>query len=304
MEAQTTICPYCQTPNPAKNLYCLSCGKPLIQEPAAQPPQPPPPQPAFPQAPASQQAPVQVQSFAPPGYPAQQSGAQMPQQNMPSQGFQPQNPAPQAGYYPPPPPPPPLPMVPGLEKLGARKQEWLRLIDDGAEKAERLQNDFVDAMLSRGIPMVTVEKADFSAGFSKKTFQLVRHPAGSVVVAIEPAGKDLVLSWALYVPQAPKWSMLAILAGVAFVVSFLTSLGSVGNFGFFFVNWVFGTFRWLLDVAILALIAGYVWKGAFWYFFMDSPNEIALDTLQALKLAVQQSLLSAAEKAGVDSSKF
>ncbi|MDO8971969.1 MAG: hypothetical protein Q7U74_14840, partial [Saprospiraceae bacterium] len=81
---------------------------------------------------------------------------------------------------------------------------------------------------------------------------------------------------------------------------FLTSLGTIGNFGYFFVSWVFGTFRWLMDVAFLALIAGYVWKGSFWYFFMDSPNEIARETLMALKLAVQQSLLAAAEKAGID----
>ena len=30
MDAQTIICPNCQTPNPAKNLYCLACGKPLM----------------------------------------------------------------------------------------------------------------------------------------------------------------------------------------------------------------------------------------------------------------------------------
>ena len=71
--------------------------------------------------------------------------------------------------------------------------------------------------------------------------------------------------------------MLGILAAIAFGISFLTSLGLVSSFGVFFVNWMFGTFRWLFDVATLAIIAGYVWKGDFWYFFMTAPGELAKD---------------------------
>ncbi|MDO8969407.1 MAG: hypothetical protein Q7U74_01895, partial [Saprospiraceae bacterium] len=220
MEAQTIFCPHCQTPNPAKNLYCLACGKPLIQaapapDPVGYPNQAVALPPFYPQTPASQPAPVQVQGFPPQGLPPQQGAPGMSQQSLPPQGFQQTNIPAQQGYYPPPPPAPaPVPTAPSLEKLGNRKEEWLRLINNKADAADKVQKAFVDELQSHAIPMVTVEKIEFSAGFSKKLFQLVRHPAGSVVVAIDPVGKDLTLSWALYVPQIPRWTLLGILAGI------------------------------------------------------------------------------------------
>jgi hypothetical protein len=173
-----------------------------------------------------------------------------------------------------------------------------------AAQAEEIERAFVEELKSREIPMVNIDRMEFGAGFNKKSYQVVHHPAGSVAVNVTAAGKDLVCSWALYVPQTPNWRMLGILAGIAFGVSFLTSLGMVGNFGYFFVQWIFGTFGWLWQVALLALLAGQVWKGSWWYFFIVNSPDSAKESLAALVLIVHQSLLAAVAKSGLDVSQL
>jgi len=147
--------------------------------------------------------------------------------------------------------------------------------------------------------MVLVEKVEFASQYNKKNYLVVRKPGGVVAVQINPSGSDLSLSWSLYTRHVPNWRMIAILVAIAFVISFLNALGTF-SFGVFFVNWVFGTFNWLMPVAILALIGGYVWKGSLWYFFLENPGDTADDDLTALTLAVHQSIHSAVEKAGMD----
>lgn len=328
MEAQTIICPNCQTPNPARNLYCQSCGKPLVQESTKfsvsstppipqpvpdqiiQPPAPvipPPPTVAMPEFSAQEEPlpPADPQSLPPEGFPPQEMPPQgYPQQEMPPPGYPMQSPPPPPAYYAPPPPPPPIPAVPTLERLGARKDGWADLISGEAEKAGEVEEAFVAEMKAREIPQVTIEKVEFASGNSLKTYQVVRSPSGTVAVQVGSAGKDLVVSWSLYTRHVLNLPMLGILAAIAFGVSFLTSLGAVYNFGIFFVSWVFGTFRWLLDAAVLALIAGYVWKGSFWFFFLDTPGEIAKDELAALTMAVHYSLQAAVEKSGLDAARL
>jgi hypothetical protein len=314
MESQIITCQNCQTPNPAKNLYCQSCGKPLVQ--AAPPPMVPPS--IYQPEPGTQVSSVEAEQFSSqqsastPVYPTptqgqppmqdQEPGWQgAPQPGGPPPGYRPQEmPPQQPAYYPvSPPPPQPAPVVPTIENLGAWKDGWTDLIAGEAAKAEDIEQDFVESIKTRNIPMVMVEKMEFASKFNKKNYLVVRNTGGAVAVKISPNGNDLSLSWALYTKHVPNWRMLAFLAAVAFVVSFLNSLGTF-NFGIFFVNWVFGAFGWLMPIAVLALIGGYVWKGSLWYFFLEDPGDIADDELTALSLAVHQSIHSAVEKAGLN----
>jgi hypothetical protein len=325
MDVQPIICPNCQTPNPAKNLYCQACGKPLVTtpqqpttptvvsapEPEPVPQQPaleaPPPPPAnqppfveqdqkaapFPPYPANQldQTLPPPQSFPPPGY----QGQPYQPQEVPPQGYPQQGMPPQQGYY-----PPPLPSAHSLDGLGVRVDHWAGLIPGGAEKCTEVEENIATELKAREFPMVNVERAEFGDGMVKKAYQVVRGPAGSVAVHTSAMGKDLLISWSTHVRRSPNWPMIAILAAIAFGISFLTSLGGIGNFGYFLVNWIFGTFNWLLPVTLLALIAGYVWKGNLWYFFMTGPSEMAKDELVALAMSVHNSLMSAAQKAGLE----
>jgi hypothetical protein len=322
MEAQTIICQNCQTPNPAKNLYCQTCGKPLAQAappPAGPPPAAQPPEPMSQEAQAAEVLPSSQQSASapvfptpvqgPPPLPPQEPGWQgTPPSGGPPQGYRPQEMPPQkpVNYPPPPPPPPtppPAPAIPTLEDLGGWKDGWADLISGEASKAEEVEQNFMEAIKIRDIPMVMVEKVEFASKFTKKNYLVVRNPGGAIAVQIGPSGKDLSLSWSLYTKHVPNWRMIGILAAIAFAVSFLNALGTY-SIGIFFVNWVFGTFGWLMPVAILAFIGGYVWKGSFWYFFLENPGDIANDELTALTLAVHQSLQSAVDKAGMDASSL
>ena len=311
MEAQTIICQNCQTPNPAKNLYCQSCGKPLAQ--AASPPSVPPatdqpPEPAPQEPPAEEevslpQTPVYPTPVQPPvqmqGQEPQPQGS--PQTSPPQQAYRPQDlPPQQPAYYPPSPPPPsPGPAAPSLESLGAWKDGWADLIAGEGTKAGDVEGAFVEDIKARNIAMAMVEKVDLTSKLNKKNYLVVRSSSGTVAVQINPSGNDLSLSWSLYTKHQPNWRMLAILGAIAFAVSFLNALGTY-NFGIFFLNWIFGMFGWLMPVAVLALIAGYVWKGSLWYFFLEDPGDIARGELAELTLAVHQSLQTAVEKAGLD----
>lgn len=334
MEQSSIICPICQTLNPTRNLYCQSCGKPLVQaapippgsasmfpnpeaigassttSPGTVEPQSPIPMPAYPPA---------AQPIAPQGYPPQGMAPQPPQgyppqrispQGYSTQGMPPQPPQgypsqglpPQQGYYPPtPPPPPPPPAAPVLEQLGVRVDGWADLIAGAGDKAEPVQTAFIESFNARELPMAQLEPVNFSTGNAKKLYQVVRTSSGSAAVQIEAKGKDLFLSWSLYVKRSLNRSMIGILAAVAFGISFLTSLSMIGSFGYFIVAWLFGAFNWVMPVAFIALIAGYVWKGSFWYFFLQEPGEMMLDDQAAMVLVVHRSLLEAVEKAGLDS---
>ena len=316
MEASTILCPHCQATNPARNLYCQACGKPLIQ--ATPQPVVPPAMPVIPEVapvtptvmyppsstdqpgptPGVPAYPPQVQPpIAPAGYPPQNYAPQgMPPQGMPQQqGYAPQGVPPQQAYYPPVSPPPPA--APSIGKLGARVDGWADLASGAGEKAEAVRAAFVESMNARAADGVSVEKVDFGANGPT---MVVKCAAGSVAVQASGRGADLFLAWSLYVPRVLKMKMLGILAGVAFAASFLTALGMVSNFGYFLVNWIFGTINWFMPVTILAMVAGYVWKGSFWFFFMEEPSEAGQDQLAALVLAVHHSLMEAAAAAGVD----
>lgn len=269
--------------------------------PQGYPPQMPPPQGGYP---PQNYPPQGAQALPPQGYPPQIPPQNYPPQGTPPQGYPAQGPQgmpPQQPmtYYAPPRPAPVL-AVPSLENFGARSEDWAELIPAQAEKAAEVGEAFVEEFKGREIPGVTLEQMEFSAGPVKKAYQVIRSPYATVAVHVGPAGKDLSVRWSLHPRREPKWMMLGFLAGIACGISFLTALTSLGNFGYFFFGWIFGTFNWLMPVAILALIAGYVWKGSLWYFFMEAPGEMAEDEMTALTMAVHQSLVAALEKAGIE----
>ena len=122
MEDQTIICPNCQTVNPAKNMFCQTCGKPL--SPAAPRPTPPPPPIAMP-----------AQPVPPQGYAPQGNGAPMgyAPQGMPQQ--QPGQMPPPAYYAQQPMPPQPVMSMPKPEARGVQLDQWDDLLEGAGAKA-------------------------------------------------------------------------------------------------------------------------------------------------------------------------
>jgi hypothetical protein len=185
--------------------------------------------------------------------------------------------------------------------LGVRIDGWSDLIPGAGDQAETIQDSFVESFNAREFPGARLEQAGFTSAGIRKSYWVVRHAAESTAVQIEPKGKDLFVGWSHYARRTLDLQKLGILVGVAFIVSFLANLGAlVGSFGYFLLGWIFGTFNWLLPVTIIALVAGYIWKGSFWHFFMPEPDEMAKDDRTAAMLAVHQSLLDAVQKAGFE----
>lgn len=334
MEQPTIFCPNCQAPNPAKNLFCQNCGKPLI--PTAPPPPVPPVDAGLTQRPASEPVPVMPVSFgepqaAPPlpgptplyppsqemppyppataspqGYAPQDVPPQGYPQGMPSQGYVPQG-APQ-GYAAPPafyPPPAPIqPPASQLEKLGAWVDGWADLVVGEAEKASSVEEAFVEALQGHKLQQVTVDRIEVASRAGMNPYRIVRSPWGSVSFYSRASGADLALGWSFYVTRRPRWMTILILVGVAFGLSFLTSLPSVANFGYFILAWIFGTFGHLLTACVLGFIAGYILKGSIWHLFVQGPSEAELDEATALTLAIQKSVCEAVTKAGLDPAKL
>jgi len=112
MNQQTIICSNCKTPNPARNLYCQSCGRPLIAAGTYPPPgdvtqavpsQPLAPQPPVYTPPPAPEPPVYTPPPPPPPPPAPEPPVYMPPPPEPPALTPPPSPEPPA-FTPPPPP--------------------------------------------------------------------------------------------------------------------------------------------------------------------------------------------------------
>ena len=338
MNQETIICSNCKTPNPAHNLYCQSCGRPLIPagpsnpannmtQPSSYPPsgqgyvEPSPPAQSYtpPQPPPPQYYPPSQETYAPPPqqpYPPPPVQQQYPP--VPPAGGAPVNP--QQGV------PPTYSALPAYQSapagpdffqktqakagsfVNSMKKEtfsvqvdgWSDLVAGEAEKAAEIEQNFVDDFNARGLSYVDLGRVEISSGLQLRAYQVARHQAGSVAVYANPAGKDLMFGWDLKVAQKVSWKRIGILALAAVIISFLVSLFSGSPFLYFLEQWINGMIGWAFNVAILGLIAGKVMKGDIWYMFIEKPEAAALQELSALAMAVHQSLLAAVKKAGLE----
>ncbi len=331
MNQSSLVCSNCRTANPPTNLYCQSCGRPLIpvesQPPAvSQPTDATMPIPSAPPYQAQAPAPQPAAYSPPPAYVPPSQPQQPPTYTPPPQGqppyaaptYQPPQPPPgypqgtpppgygggqpQPGYYPPQAArPAPAPALPTLENQGVRVDGWADLIPGAAERAGEVEQGFVEEINKRAFPFARLGKAEFYAGPTRRSFQIFGGAQGSVAVSIAAVGKDLSLSWDLFVKQKPNMRMLAILAGAVVALSLFSSFDSIFfSFSAFLLSFIFGLFGHVLLVVVVGLIAGKVLHGDLFSFLIQKPDLLAQQDLAAMSLAVHQSLHKAIENSGVD----
>lgn len=289
MEDQTIICPNCQTVNPAKNMFCQTCGKPL--SPAAPRPTPPPPPIAMP-----------AQPVPPQGYAPQGNGAPMgyAPQGMPQQ--QPGQMPPPAYYAQQPMPPQPVMSMPKPEARGVQLDQWDDLLEGAGAKAADVEKAFVEEVKRRNLPGVIVTRSDAGMG---RSLQMVQSYAGNVATYIGSFGPDLQLSMSLYIRRKANMTNIFIMVGVAFAVSLLTSFTSLvyGNAASFLLNWIFGVFNWVLPIIVVALVYGQIFHGNLWKLFVKDPGPLAEEDARALATVAEECMEAALEKAGVEGSE-
>jgi hypothetical protein len=245
------------------------------------------------------------------------SGQMPPQGYSPSQGYQPNVPLPQGypsnlppagypsgapqqgpgGYYQ---TPQSVLAGPKLENLGARVDGWADVIPGNADKVDELEKAFLNKMNERKIASSKLGRIDFAAGTAWRGYQVYNTASGAVAVSFGAIGKDLQVSWDLYVRQKPKWMTLLILLGVAFGLSFFRGLAFGFSFGGFLLNWIFGTVDQLLLVIVGAIIAGKILYGSIWSFFIQKPDAAAQQELTGMAISVHQVIKQVLGEAGVD----
>lgn len=197
--------------------------------------------------------------------------------------------------------PAPAPVMPTLENQGVRVDGWSDLVPGEGEKAAAVEQGFVEEINQKAFPFAKLSKADFYAGPTRRSFQLFGSTQGSIAVSIASVGKDLSVSWDLFVKQKPNIRMLAILAGAVVLLSLFSAIENrTYNFGAFLLGLFFGVFNQVLLVLAGGLIAGKVMKGDFFAFFLEKPDLLAQQDLAAMALAVHQALRKALEDNGVD----
>jgi len=279
MEGQTVICGNCQAPNPAKNLFCQACGKPLAQQVVAAPPPPPTGQPMpYPQQPvypAQQAYPPQTQPA--PGYPAQPAG------------YPPQ----QAGYYPP--APAPAPSV----NLGTRLDGWVSVIEGAGEKAADVEAAFVEELKKWNAPQVNVQRAEFPVAGQMRGYQMVNSFHGLHAVNFQASGPNLQVSWGYYKRLQPNWPMIGVVAGVALAFSLVGTLfmmiAGYGG-GWFFGCWLSGVVCNLALAILACALYGLIFKGSLFAMFVQQPDALAAQDAAAMSSMVHQSIVAAVEK--------
>ena len=280
---QMIICTNCKTENPAGNLFCQSCGTRLASSNV-------PPVAGYTQPPQYTQPAQYGQPYPPQGaYP-------------PPAGYPPQYGTPQPNYFAP----------PAITRLGVRVDGYTDVAGGAAEKAIDVEEVFINNLKEHAIPGVAIHKAEFSVGGmtgKRRIFQLVQHANGSTVaVNFNILGKDLVVSWDLFVKRTPNWLFLGIMAAIIlllpipmaiFRIPGLSTILPSSSF-FLFGLYMLGLILLLMVVPFVFQLIGKLLHGSSWHFFVHQPDAFAVDDTLALSAIVHTTLLKSLKDKKVD----
>lgn len=193
-----------------------------------------------------------------------------------------------------------------LTSMGALVDSWADLLDDMGDKANTVMSEFRQRMNQRQIPNVKFEAADITAssiGGASRSYNLVKTTTGATIaVRVDRFGRDLFLSWDLWVRPLPNWPVIvAVLGAAAFM-----ALGGARTPAFFgqpqfnLVLWLLGTIFNCLWIGFLIGLAGKIIHGSWLHFYIKQLTPFDTDDITAMSLAVHHSLLQSADVAGIN----
>jgi hypothetical protein len=266
----TQPCPGCGRPNPPGNQFCQYCGARMLPS----------------ETPAAVQPPVYVP----------------PAQTTPAPFFTP--PAPTL-----PPALAPNPNLAGgqtayagtlqIDRLGQRLDGWADLVDGAGERATAVENAFITEVQARRMPQVSITHADLTPGGlagKRRGYALVQSYSGATMgVYITAFGKDLYLTWDLFVRPVILWRNLLIMLGIAAGLSLIPQLGDFSIF-----SWILNTIGVLIPVVIVALILGKTMRNSTLSFFIQEIDLFAADDITAMMFGAHHALLGALDGVGID----
>jgi hypothetical protein len=306
----TIICPQCSFENPEQSVFCRRCGTPLTQtsEPAANDPG------QFYAPPAD---PILHQNFpAPPQVPqAQVHPAPLPYEQMQPQGpYTPYNTAP---------PPPSIPLTTQLGKrafagygMPVSRASWL--IADQQAQANALLTATRDDLTQRGLPGLSTNSPRLTERafmVEKRDYLTAHRGSATVFVYITPAGRDLYIARTTTAQTQFGFTRFAILTLLLILMIIgLAQSGSppalTGSFSLgaaistILINFSYPLLLFFLVLIVASLLAWLIHGDVGMYLRPATLNDFQTDDAALLEEAVDTSLRSAAQTAGVDAGKI
>lgn len=304
----TIICPQCSLENSEQSVFCRRCGTPLTQssEPAANGP---------------------GQFYAPPAEPIAQQNFPAPQPPMPPtpqpyQVLQPQSPyAPYntASQR-------PRPSIPLATQLGKRafagygmpvsRASWL--IANQQAQANALLTATRDDLIQRDLPGLSLNVprlTERSFMYENRDYLTAHRGSATVFVYITPAGRDLYIARTTTAQTQFSFTRFAILAILLILMIIgLAQSGSppalTGSFSLgaaistILINFSYPLLLFFLVLIVASLLAWLIHGDVGMYLRPATLNDFQADDATLLEEAVDTSLRSVAQTAGVDAGKI
>jgi hypothetical protein len=205
---------------------------------------------------------------------------------------------------------PQTPVGAKIHQLGISTDSWAAVVENGAEKGAAVSEEFDRLMEERKIPNVLVMRKEMAVDgeANGRTFHLLQKPkGGTIAVYFGTQGKDLLISWDVYVkPEINLMYLAILLGGTAVLTLIITLISGILNVSFisFLFSWVNRFYAWLFPVIVAAALAGLLMNGDWLAFFIKRPNKFGQDDLTGLMIVGHQVILKAVEAAGLDVEKL
>jgi zinc-ribbon domain len=302
----TIICPQCSLENPDQSAFCRRCGTPLTQT-----------------SEAATSSPGQF--YVPPAEPIIQQGFPSPPVPAPPAHFPYEQMQPQGPYAPLNTAPPP-PSIPFATQLGKRafagygmpvsRASWL--IADQQAQANALLTATRDDLTQRGLPGLSINSprlAERSFMVEYRDYLTAHRGSSTVFVYIAPAGRDLYIARTttaqtpLSLVRVAVLTLLLILMIIGLAQSgsppALTGSFSLGAaISTILINFSFPLLFFFMALIVASLLAWLIHGDVGMYLRPATLNDFQADDAAILEEAVDNSLRSAAQTAGVDAGKI
>lgn len=173
------------------------------------------------------------------------------------------------------------------------------MIDDQAGAADAIGAAFLKEIEDAKIEGVHAAASDLTSGNSGvRKYQVVTNGRGATaIVRFSPAGKDLYFNWDLFVQRTINWLTIGITGGVVFLLALIMAIYA-GRSGFFYglFNFFANFLNLLLVPGLGLLLAGKLFKDDIWGFYLNNPDDFAMDDANALGIQVDNAATRAIEK--------
>lgn len=196
-------------------------------------------------------------------------------------------------------------------QVGDLLERWADIVEEFGEKAGEFWEAFDEEIKRRDIPRLQNEWKLLSTNRTFDTRQrevrFVRRGPVAIAVLIARQGEDLYLSWRCFLKnKVLAWKVVALAAIAAFIGWPLAYDGALFTEASYHLvqHVIAGVVVFFLIVVLIAAYGFLRREGDLWSLLREQAHELQYDEVASLTTAVHKSLIHAADKVGIDSTKL